>query len=49
MRKVDKMVLSPMKRDRGRKKWTLGEVIKKDIQLNGIFENMKLDRVQLCY
>ena len=31
VRKVDQKIFSPIKRDKGRPKWTLREVIKKDL------------------
>ena len=40
VRKVDKMIFSPVKRGRGRLKRTLEEVVKRDFWLNDIFENL---------
>ena len=46
VRKVDQVVFNPMRRGRGRLKRTLGEIIKRDLSLNGIFESLIWDRKQ---
>ena len=40
------MIFNPMRRGRKRSKRTLGEVIKKDLGLNGILENLIWDKKQ---
>ena len=44
VRRVDCMSFSPVRRGRGRPKRTLGELIKQDLVLNNISENMVFDR-----
>ena len=46
VRKVDQMVFSFMRKYRRRPKIILGEVIKKDFWLNGIFESLIHDKKQ---
>ena len=46
IRNVDRMVFSLMRRDRGRPKWTLGNVIKRDLGLNDISKSLIWDRKQ---
>ena len=46
VRKVDQIVFSPIRKGRGRPKRTLGEVIKRDLWLNGISESLIHDRKQ---
>ena len=40
VRKVDQMVFNPIRRGRGRPKRTLGEIIKRDLELNNISEDL---------
>ena len=40
MRKVDQMVFNPMRRNKGRPKRTLGEIIKRDLRINNISKNL---------
>ena len=49
VRKVDQMIFSPVRRGRGRPKRTLGEVIKRDIRINDIPEDLIWDRKQWRY
>ena len=46
VQKVDQMVFSPMKRGRERPKRTLREIIRRDLGINGIPENLIWDREQ---
>ena len=46
VRKVDQMIFSPIRKGRGRPKRTLGEIIKRDLWLNGISESLIHDRKQ---
>lgn len=46
VRRVDNMFFSPVKRGRGRPKRTLGELIRHDLLLNNISENLVFDRAQ---
>ena len=45
-RKVNQMIFNPMRRDRERPKRTLREVIKSDLGLNSIRENLIWERKQ---
>ena len=44
VKKIDQMIFSSMRRDRGRSKTILGEVIKRDICINGIPKSLIWDR-----
>ena len=46
MRKVDQMICSPMKKGKTRPKRTLREVIKRNLYLNSISENLTSDKNQ---
>ena len=44
VRKVDQMVFNFIRKGRGRLKMILGEVIKRDLRLDGIFESLIRNR-----
>ena len=46
VRKVDQMIFNPVRRDRGKPKRILGEIIKRDLKINGIIENLIWNRKQ---
>ena len=46
VRRVDQMVFSPIRRRRGRPQRTLGEVIRRDLIINDLHQDMVFDRTQ---
>ena len=46
VRRIDKLEDSPLKRGRGRPLTTLRDIIKKDLEINGLSESMVFDRAQ---
>ena len=46
VRRIDKLEDSPLKRGRGRPLTTLKDIIKKDLEINGLSESMVYDRAQ---